>query len=199
MVEPENLRFFRKTMRLFAELRTQGPGPAETAARFPADWFDIPHDSLADFGAMTFLAGLTTYHRDKPLARAMHYLEPAWRLNHYKIFRTNGYPRAFVTWAGLSPAAEARFAVDHQPLAPQDWTSGHSVWLVDFVAPFGHVEQIVPLLTQNPDLTRVRTLWHNATGERCRIVEWSRAPGETAVAVRSYGQNQFRDILQREG
>ena len=199
MVEPENLRFFRKTMRHFAEMRTQGPGPAETAARFPADWFDIPHDSLADFGAMTFLAGLTTYHREKPLARALHYLEPPWRLNQYKMFRANGYPRAFITWAGLSPAAEMRFAVDHQPLEQQDWTSGASVWLIDFVAPFGHVDQIIPLLTQNPDLTRVRTLWHNAAGDRYRIVEWSRSPGETEVAVRSYGRNQFRDILRQEG
>jgi hemolysin-activating ACP:hemolysin acyltransferase len=199
MLEPVNERFFRKTLRHFAEMRNQGPGASAASERFPADWFDIPHDSLADFGAMMFLASLTTYHRDKPLARALHYLEPPLRLNQYKMFKSNGFPRAFITWAGLSPAAEMAFAVDHQPLQSQDWTSGGSVWLIDFVAPFGHVDQIVPMLTQNPDLTRVRTLWHNPTGERYRIVEWSRPPGETAVAVKSYGQNQFRDILQQEG
>jgi len=197
IVEPENERFFRQTLRHFAEMQNQGPDSAHKAQSFPADWFDIPHDKLADYGAMTFMAGLTNYHRTQPLARAMHYFEPPLRLGQYKMFRSNGYPRAFITWAGLSPQAEASFAVDHLPLEPEDWTSGSSVWLVDFVAPFGHVEQIVPLLTQNPDLTRVRTLWHNKAGDRYRIVQWSRAPGDTAVAVNSYGINQFRTLLEQ--
>jgi hemolysin-activating ACP:hemolysin acyltransferase len=198
MLEPENERFFRKTLRHFAEMRNQGPGASTSSESFPVDWFDIPHDKLADYGAMTFLAGLTNYHREQPLARAMHYFEPPLRLGHYKIFRSNGFPRAFITWAGLSPAAERAFAVDHLPLEPEHWTSGSSVWLVDFVAPFGHVDQIVPMLTQNPDLTRVRTLWHNAAGDRYRIVQWSRQPGTSTVEVNSYGVRQFHGILQQE-
>ena len=142
MLEPENERFFRKTLRHFAEMRNQGPGASTSSESFPVDWFDIPHDKLADYGAMTFLAGLTNYHREQPLARAMHYFEPPLRLGHYKIFRSNGFPRAFITWAGLSPAAERAFALDHLPLEPEHWTSGSSVWLVDFVAPFGHVDQM---------------------------------------------------------
>ena len=198
MLEPENERFFRKTLRHFAEMRDQGPAASEASVRFPADWFDLPHDTLADFGAMTFLASLTTYHRDKPLARALHYLEPPLRLGQYKMFRSNGFPRAFITWAGLSPAAEMSFAVDHRPLAPEDWTSGDSVWLVDFAAPFGHFDQMLPLLVRNPDLRRVRTLWHNAAGDRSRIVQWSRATAEGAIDMRSFGVNQFRKLLREE-
>jgi hemolysin-activating ACP:hemolysin acyltransferase len=88
--------------------------------------------------------------------------------------------------------------VDHRPLEAVDWTSGGSVWLVDFAAPFGHLDQIVPLLTQNPDVRRVRTLWHNKSGERYRIVEWSRAVGAAKVAVKSYGVQQFRKVLDQE-
>jgi hemolysin-activating ACP:hemolysin acyltransferase len=198
MVEAENTRFFRKTLRHFAMLRDQAPAPSGAPLAFPADWFDLPPAVLADYGAMTFLAGLSTYHRGQPLARAMHYFEPPLRLGQYKIFRSNGYPRAFVTWAGLSAAAERSFAVDHHPLEAVDWTSGGSVWLVDFAAPFGHLDQIVPLLTQNPDVRRVRTLWHNKSGERYRIVEWSRAVGAAKVAVKSYGVQQFRKVLDQE-
>jgi cytolysin-activating lysine-acyltransferase len=198
ILEPENERFFRKTLRHFAEMRNLGPEPSDAKQSYPADWFDIPQERLADYGAMTFLAGLTNYHRAQTVARMMHYFEPPLRLGHYKMFRANGFPRAFITWAGLSPQTEAAFAVDHRPLEPEDWTSGSSVWLIDFVAPFGHVDEIVPLLTQNPDLTRVRTLWHNKAGDRYRIVQWSRAPGETAVSVNSYGVNQFRALLEQE-
>jgi hemolysin-activating ACP:hemolysin acyltransferase len=67
--------------------------------------------------------------------------------------------------------------------------------MVTLAAPFGHVEQIVPMLTANPRETRVRTLWHNRTGERYRILEWSRPLGESVVQVRSYGVAQFARIL----
>ena len=90
------------------------------------------------------------------------------------------------------------FAVQHQPLAPQDWTSGASVWLIDFAAPFGHFAQMLPLLTRNPDLRRVRALWHNPAGDRYRIMEWSRDRADGPVRLRSFGVNQFRRTLQEE-
>lgn len=187
--------FFRKTIRHFAEMRNIGPEASEASSPFPNDWFDIPEAAMADFGAMSYLCGLTRHHRDNPLSHLLHHIEPAWRLNQYRMFKTNGYARAFITWAGLSPQAEKRFAVDHLPLAPEDWNSGASVWLIDFIAPFGHIDQIIPLLTHNPDLTRVRTLWHNKAGTRYRIVEWSRPAGTQIVSVNSYGVNQFARLL----
>ena len=71
--------------------------------------------------------------------------------------------------------------------------------MVFFLAPFGHVDQIVPLLTQNPDLTRVRTMFLNKQGTRYRVVEWSRPPGQTEVQVRSYAPNQFRAMMDGQG
>jgi len=198
IIEPENERFFRKTSRHFAEMRNQGHVSAQATESFPQDWFDIPHDSFADFGAMTYLASLVPFHREKTLARAQFYFEPALRLGQYRMFRSNGFPRAFITWAGLSPRAEMAFAVDHQPLAPEDWTSGNSVWLIDFVAPFGQFDQIIAMLTQNPDITRLRTLWHNKTGDAYRVIQWNRDEGEKTITMRSFGRNQFRKLLNEE-
>lgn len=193
--ERDSTRFFRKTLRHFAEMRNQAPAGAVQAQPFPDDWFDLSPEMLADYGAMTYLAGLTGYHRAHTLGQVSHYFEPPWRLGQYRIFRANGFPRAFITWAGLSPEAERAFAVEHQPIMPEQWNSGASVWLIDFVAPFGHVDEIVPLLTRNESITSVRTLWHNRTGERYRIVEWRRAPGEARVEVASYGVRQFAALL----
>lgn len=188
--------FFRATMRHFAEMRAAGPSGAESDQPFPADWFDLPPAFLADFGALFYLAGLTRYHRPRTLADLFAAFEPPLRLGQYKILRNNGYPRAAITWAGLGPDQERRFAVDHQTLRPEDWNSGPSPWLVDFLAPFGHVDQIVPHLAGNPDITHVRTLWHNRQGSKYRIVEWSRPRGETEVRVRSWGAGQFLNHLQ---
>lgn len=196
--EPENERFFRKTSRHFAEMRNQGHAHAQVSEGFPQDWFDIPHDSFADFGAMTYLASLVPFHRNNSLARAQFYFEPALRLGQYRMFRSNGFPRAFITWAGLSPRAEMAFAVEHSPLAPEDWTSGNSVWLIDFVAPFGQFDQIIAMLTQNRDITQLRTLWHNKTGEKFRVIQWNREADETSIRMRSFGQNQFRKLLSEE-
>lgn len=195
MLDTHNARFHRKTLRHFDQMRRQPPDSAAQSQPFPDDWFDIPHDSFADFGAMTYLASLVPFHRDKPLARAQFYLEPPLRLGQYRMFRSNGFPRAFITWAGLSPEAEMAFAVDHQPLAPEDWTSGSSVWLIDFVAPFGQFDQIVAMLSQNTGLTRLRTLWHNKAGDKYRIIQWDRDADTNSINLRSFGVNQFRKLL----
>ena len=190
--------FVRATMRHFAELRSSGPSGSQNAAKFPKDWFDLPEKMCADMGAFYYLASLTRYHRTRSLADMTSYFEPPLRLGQYRLFRSGEFARAGITWAGLNPDAERRFAVDHQPLRPEDWNSGTSVWLVDFIAPFGQIEQIIPLLAQNQGLQRVRTLWHNKTGSRYRVVEWARPAGTSEVMVRSFGQGQFKRLLEQE-
>ena len=167
-------------------------GKSTAPLAFPPDWFDLPERLWADLGAMAYLLSLTGYHRKLPYGDIMAALEPPLRLGQYRIFRSEqGYPRAFITWAGLSPAVEYDFAVRHRPLLPQEWNAGQSKWLVNFAAPFGHTEQIIPLLTRNPEETCVRAMWHNKTGEKYRILEWSRPKGETEVKVASYNPAQF--------
>lgn len=187
--------FLNATLRHFAALRSPGLDPADCGTSFPKTWFDLPQKTLADLGTMMFLLSLTKYHRPRNLGDVFDGLEPALRLGQYKIFYSGDYPRAFITWAGLSPEIEYRFAVSHMSLRPQDWNSGASPWLIEFAAPFGHLDQIVPMLSQNPDLTHVRALWHNKTGKRYRIVEWGRPRGEEEVKVRSYGVSQFEKHL----
>lgn len=194
-----NDAFFHATLRHFSTLRQAGIGPSRNKTPFPDGWFDLPQNLWADFGAMFYLTALTGFHRSRTLAKVLAMLEPPLRLGQYKMFRSvNQQPRAFITWAGLSRDAERWFAVNHMPLRPEDWNSGPSKWLINFVAPFGHIEQIVPALTANPNETCVRTLWHNRAGDRYRIVQWSRAPGETKVDVSSFGVGQFSRMILEE-
>ncbi|RKT32426.1 hemolysin-activating ACP:hemolysin acyltransferase [Roseovarius halotolerans] len=197
--KPDSQQFVRATMRHFAELRASGPANPGHGTAFPEDWFDLPADFLSDFGSLFYLASLTRYHRPRPLQDLFACFEPPLRLGQYKLFRSGGHPRAAITWAGLSPQAEYALAIDHRALHPEEWNSGPSLWLVDFIAPFGHIDQIVPLLTHNPEVLRIRTLWHNKPGTRYRIVECSRSAPDAPISIKSYGIGQFKRLLKESG
>lgn len=192
---PAQDKFIKASLRHLSALQAAGPGASASSVPFPPDWFDIPQAVLADLGAMSFLLSLSPYHAERTLPEAMAQLEPALRLGQYRIYRSNGYPRAFVTWAGLTEGAERRLALQHKPLMPRHWNSGPSKWVIDFVAPFGHARDILRRLTEDHGETRVRTLWHNAKGTRYRIIEWSRPGPEAPIDVRSYGVGQFKKRL----
>lgn len=192
---PDTEQFLSRSMRHLAALRDSGPAPAKTTVPFPEGWFDLPQEVLSDLGAMMFLAALNRFHAPRTLPQALAQFEPPLRLRQYRIFRSGGYPRAFITWAGLTRLAERRLAVDHLPLRPPDWNAGGSKWVIDLVAPFGHVDQLLRMLARNRTETRLRTLWHNRAGTRYRIVEWTRPHPDAAVSVTSYGTGQFAKLL----
>ncbi len=183
--------FIKASMRHLAALDQTRPGPDQPAEAFPDDWFDLPQSALADLGAMTYLLSLSRYHATMTLPEATAHLEAALRLGQYRIFRSRGFVRGFITWAGLSDGAERRLALRHEPLLPRHWNSGPSKWVIDFVAPFGHARDILRVLAADQTETRLRTLWHNAKGTRYRIIEWARPEADQPITVRSFGVGQF--------
>ncbi len=163
---------------------------------FPKDWFDLSPEKYADFGAMFYLAGLTPTHQKRSLAQVLYAFETPLRLGQYHIFRQNGFPRGFVTFAGLSREAENRYAIQEKPLKDADFTSGSSFWIVDLVAPFGQTNEIVDILKAEIPHPRVRT--NRLVGDmgQNRIVEWSRdAAGE--VHMKLYRKKDFKRLLEQ--
>lgn len=191
----QSQEFMRASLRHLAALKDAAGRGSDSPDPFPPDWFDWPQDKLADLGAMCFLAALDPFHQMRSHAQVVTQFETPLRLGQYRIFRSGGYPRAFVTWAGLAPGAERRLALDHQPLKAHQWNSGNSKWLIDLISPFGHLEQILEALARKPDERRVRTLWHNRQGTRYRILEWTRTEDGGPIRVASYGVGQFEKIL----
>ena len=167
------------------------------AKQFPKGWVDLPPEKYADFGAMLYLSSLTPVHRDRMLTQAVYTFETPLRLGQYHIFRQNGFPRGFVTFAGLSNQAERRFAIKRQALKPEDYASGTSFWLIDLVAPFGQVRQMVEQLKQSIPHPRVRVNRLDSDLGTNRIVEWSR-DDDGEVHMRLYRQNAFRKQLKAE-
>ncbi len=167
------------------------------AGHFPKGWFDISKDRYADLGAMLYLSALTRTHNDRSLPQAIYTFEPPWRLNQYHIFRQNGYPRGFVTYAGLSTEAERRYAIDRQALTDKDFASGTSFWIIDLVAPFGQFRQIVDILKRDIPYERLRANRMDSDMTRERIVEWTRDDGGK-INMRLYKTSEFDRMLSAE-
>lgn len=165
--------------------------------KFPDDWFDLPADVLADWGAIFFLASLSPHHRGYTLGQIFYGFETPLRLKQYYIFRDKkGFARGFTTFAGLSPEAERKFAIEKKPLDPKDWTSGSSFWLIDFVMPFGQTPQAVEKLKSDLPYKRVRTNRIVGDLNTPRIVEWFRRD-DTSVGLNMYKPKQFEKVLEQ--
>ena len=164
---------------------------------FPKGWFDIAPEKYADFGAMLYLSALTPTHNKRTLTQAVYSFETPWRLNQYHIFRQNGFPRGFATFAGLSTDAEQRYAIQSLPLTDKDFASGPSFWIVDLVAPFGQIRQIVDILKRDIPHKRVRTNRMDSDLSRERIVEWNR-DDKGRVNMRLFRKPAFERWLAEE-
>lgn len=162
---------------------------------FPKDWFNLPQDVLADLGTMFFLSSFSPEHRRHTLGQVFYGFETPLRLKQYHIFRdSDRYPRGFTTFAGLSPEAERKHAIEHEHLAPEDWTSGNSFWLIDFVMPFGQTAQVVEKLKSDLPYNRVRTNRIVGDMQTPRIVEWYRKENRS-VGIKLYRPADFDRLL----
>ena len=58
-------------------------------------------------------------------------------LRQFRVFYTPDRPIGVALWAYVSDEVEERLKSGHARMAPADWKSGGTLWLVDIVAPFG--------------------------------------------------------------
>lgn len=98
---------------------------------------------------MAWLFSASELHRRWPFAAVRQWLTPAIRLRQYRLYRENGRPVAFVTWARLSAEVETAYVRNPRGLRPEHWRSGDRIWLLDYVAPFGHAKAVAKDLKTN--------------------------------------------------
>ncbi|WP_380053027.1 toxin-activating lysine-acyltransferase [Falsihalocynthiibacter sp. SS001] len=167
------------------------------STKLPNGWFNISPERYADLGAMLYLSSLTKTHNQRSLTQAIYAFETPWRLKQYHIFRENGFPRGFATFAGLSPQAEHKYAVKGEALTDKDFASGPSFWIVDVVAPFGQIRQIVNILKREIPHKRVRTNRMDSDLSQQRIVEWTK-DDTGKIHMRLFKKPDFERLLSEE-
>lgn len=76
-------------------------------------------------------------------------LLPALSLGQCKLYMKDKAPLAFVSWARVNSEVDERLAAGQVRLAPSDWKSGDTFWIIDLIAPFGGAESVLKDLREN--------------------------------------------------
>ncbi len=66
-----------------------------------------------------------------------------------KLYMKNEYPISFASWAFLNEATEKRLFENGGRLRPDDWICGRNLWIIDIVAPFGGIENMLEDIRKN--------------------------------------------------
>lgn len=119
--------------------------PAAPDAYAPAQ---ADADPLWVMGQVCTLMAVSPGHKHLALADLEWLVMPAISSRQFRLFRANGQPIGFISWAFLDDEAELRLRRPRPYLRPADWRSGPKCWLVDIVAPFGHAEAILTELRE---------------------------------------------------
>jgi cytolysin-activating lysine-acyltransferase len=68
---------------------------------------------------------------------------PPIEFGQFRMYRREGMPVAFATWALVSEETEKRLASGMARLAPTEWRNGDRLWLVELLAPFGNTDAVL--------------------------------------------------------
>lgn len=123
------------------------------------------------FGAAVWLWMQSDAHRDIPLHILNSLLLPAIGYRQFILGSVNGQPVFYLSWAMFDEDAEHRYLHSHPSTLPEsDWGSGDRMWVIDWIAPFGHSLQISRLLKQQWFKDRcMRFLYHRGDERGMRI------------------------------
>lgn len=135
---------------------------------------DITFCEAEVFGAATWLWMHSPAHRDAPLNLLSILLLPAIKTRQFVLASENGKPVFYLGWAWLSADAETRYLTRAPQCMPiDDWTSGDRLWLLDWIAPFGHTRTMRTLIGRRlfPGWC-ARSLYHRGAEKGLRIVNF---------------------------
>ncbi|AUQ27211.1 MULTISPECIES: toxin-activating lysine-acyltransferase [Dickeya] len=111
------------------------------------DHFDVQSPALIGgesseaeiLGAAVWLWMHSPLHRDAPLQALSTLLLPIIKHQQYVVVSQQQQPIFFMSWAWLDAEAERRYLTQPSILMPQDdWACGDRMWIIDWIAPFGH-------------------------------------------------------------
>jgi cytolysin-activating lysine-acyltransferase len=88
-------------------------------------------------GAATLLTIHAHGYRDLTQVEIDGRVLPALIANQARVFLYGLQPIGMVTWAHLSPEAEARLVREGGLPKPGEWSKGERIWIIDVIAPFG--------------------------------------------------------------
>lgn len=97
----------------------------------------------AILGHVVWLMSQSSKHKHLTLIDMDWLVVPALINRQFKLYRLDGKPFAYASWAYVSLDVVQRVAVEGGNLSAGEWMCGDEAWLVDVVAPFGGAEGVL--------------------------------------------------------
>ena len=131
-----------------------------------------PFSEAEVFGAAVWPWTQSESHRDAPLHTLKALLLPAIKTQQFVLVEKGGKPVFYLSWANMNAEAERRYMSSPPIFMPEaDWNSGDRMWILDWVAPFGHTKIMKPLVLQHlfANLS-MRSLYHRGKSKGLRVM-----------------------------
>ncbi|MGA9618597.1 MAG: toxin-activating lysine-acyltransferase [Serratia proteamaculans] len=122
-------------------------------------------------GSAVWLWLHSSAHRDAPLHTLPTLLLPIIKHRQYVLVSENNRPVFYMSWGWFSEEAEKRYLTEHALLLKEeDWCSGDRMWVMDWVAPFGHNSDMAELVLNELFPGHCfRSLWHKGKDRGIRV------------------------------
>jgi cytolysin-activating lysine-acyltransferase len=104
---------------------------------------EIPHKYRGIFVDIISLMAHSSIHKNWSLSEIIRVTVPPLMLNQCRVFKKNGKPIAYISWAFFNEASVKAYIKGTRKLQLSDWNSGKELWAMDFIAPFGDVAKII--------------------------------------------------------
>lgn len=105
--------------------------------------------SASVLGEIVWLFCHSKLHQNWPIGSIQQWVLPAIHNGFFRLYRQNGKPHGYVSWALLSKEVEEAYVLNTASLHPDHWKSGDRGWIIDYVAPFGGAGRIAYDLKYN--------------------------------------------------
>ncbi|MCL2162441.1 MAG: toxin-activating lysine-acyltransferase [Betaproteobacteria bacterium] len=147
---------------------------------------DTPCDEPQALGSAVWLMMHSASHREMPLWGLSVLLLPAIKHRQFVLASEQDKPVFFITWAKFSPDAERRYLANPPLAMPvDDWNCGDRIWILDWIAPFGHTRISRSLMARLFPTTCARSLYHRGETRGLRVMEFH-GIGVTAKEARAW-------------
>ncbi|MEX3956600.1 toxin-activating lysine-acyltransferase [Trinickia sp. EG282A] len=135
---------------------------------------NTPCNEAEALGSAVWLWMHSAAHRDAPLHVLASALLPAIKHKQFVLAAEAGKPVFYLAWASFCEAAEARY-LSHPPelMLEADWASGDRIWILDWVAPFGHTRILRRLVARLFADRCLRSLYHRGDERGLRVMEFN--------------------------
>ncbi len=94
-------------------------------------------------GEIVWLMTQSPAHKQLFIADLEWFCMPAILLEQFRVFYGPQAPAAVALWASVSDETQVRLISGGSKLRADEWKNGNNLWLLELVAPFGAVDEIM--------------------------------------------------------